>query len=451
MFVSVLLFYILINLVWHYNVRYLNEIFSFLVFYSAYSITPSLKVDKISIISPKNLMLLVFFMRLVICPITIFIAGPQKWQLPADPSNRDLFIVHLITFIAFFAFTVGWDSVRKDDLTIESSDRNIVKFRNNGVLTIFLLGSLVFIILGFYGSFDNYLKSLFVEDYHQFQEGKGKLVIFLTILFKYGTPFIGIITGLYFLDRIRGGVWIKASVAFLFIMIIVFLALGPSRNNMIFPSLAFLAACIPLHFRIKFRDFILVAAGILILLFLFQNIRKKENEHQLGELNRTEKFLEFVQVYFLSPHIMTPLLIIERDNEDIPFTIHASLLETLPVIGKEFRDKSGSYFYNVAYGRALGPDQVLPTYGEIYLNLGYVGVVAVFLITGLLYRKIHIFFNKNAFNDPILRAVTFYFSLIFNATIFYSYSVLGQFIYYNSILVLIVLIFRDKPKHDDGK
>lgn len=443
-FISLLSIYVIISYIWRHDLKFLNEVVSIVIFYSAYLITPTLRLDKISIVSPKNLMLLVFFMRLVVCPVTIFFAGQQQWKLPAIPTPHDLYVVHLITFLAFYSFVAGWDCVKEKSKPSANHALPEVRLRNNGILLLILLCCFLFVIFRFYGSFGDYFKSLFYEDYYLYHEGSGKLTRYLAILFRYGIPFIGIISGLFILSRVSGGTWTKAAIAFIMVLLILFLALGPSRNNMIFPSLAFLAACIPVHFRIRFRDFVMVAVGFLILLFLFQNFRKRGNEEMMEELNTSEKFIEFVQVYFVSPHIMTPLLSMKSDIPDIPFTLHASFLEPIPVLGSSFRDKSGTYFYNLAYGRAVGPDQVLPTYGEIYLNLGYAGVLVVFFVTGLLYRKIDIFFRSGTMHDPVLRSVAFYLTLLFNATIFYSYSVLAQFLFYNSVMVFAILLLRDK-------
>lgn len=442
---SLLIFvYFTISIILNHNTGFLNEVFSILLFYCVYLLTPSIWVEKSSIISPKNIMLLVFFMRLVVCPVTIFIAGPQSWRLQTDPAADDLFLVHIITFISFVSFIVGWDLHNTAKPPNVELLRPRFRFKNNLFLLIFLIGCLIFVVFGFYGSLSDYLKSIFIEDYHSSIEGRSKILIYLTILFRYGTPFIGIILGIFILSSIRGGVWVKAIIAVISILLILFLALGPSRNNMIFPVLAFLAACIPFYFRINFRDFIIGAFGFLVLLFLFQNVRKRENAIIIQDLNRTEKFIEFVQVYFVAPHIMTPMLRIEEEFDEVPFTLHASLLESIPILGNSFRDRSGSYVYNVAYGRAVGPDQVFPTYGEIYLNMGLIGLILVFALTGFVYRRIDLFFNYKTTEDPLLRAIVLYLALLFNATIFYSYSVLGQFIFYNSILVIIILILRDK-------
>jgi hypothetical protein len=447
-FFTVIFFFIISSKLVNYNSRYLNEIFSMLVFFTAYYLTPSIRVDKINLVSPKNLMLLIFFVRLVICPITIFFTGFHKWVLPFFPNNEELYKAYLITVLAFISFVIGWDLLKKSNTETSNIADAKFKFRNNAVIAAALFAMLFFLIFFFYGSIAAYLRSFYLEDYLQYQENSGKLLIYFSIMAKYGISFLGIIVGFYAIDRIKGGVWIKGLVAFFSIILIIILSMGPSRNNMVFPVLAFLAASIPKYFRIRYRDFIFGCIAFILFAFVFQNYRKHVNEQIISQLNKADKFIEFVQVYFDAPHIMTPIFRLKEGPENKVFTLHSSLLETIPVLGTPFRDKSGSYIFNLAYDRIEGRDQVFPTSAEVYFNLGWIGVIVVFLLTGFLYRKINDFFLNYTLNDPVFRATVFYLTLVFNATIFYSYSVLGQLIFYNSIIVILIMVFRDRNHHE---
>jgi hypothetical protein len=445
---AVLFLFIIISELVNYNVRYLNEIFSMLIFFITYYLTPSIRVDKINLVSPVNLMLLIFFVRLVICPITIIFTGFQNWVLPFFPNNQELFKAYLITLLAFISFIIGWDILNKGRNESGIVNSGSFKFRNNALIAAVLLAMLFFLVFFYYGSFSGFLKSFYLEDYFKYRENKSKLLIYFSIMFKYGISFLGIIIGLYAIDRVKGGIWIKGLVAFLSIILIIILSMGPSRNNMVFPILAFLAASIPKYFRIRYRDFIIGCIAFILFAFIFQNYRMHKNNQVISQLNSSDKFIEFVQVYFDAPHIMTPVFRLPETPENKIFTLHSSLLETIPVLGTPFRDKSGSYIFNVAYNRLEGRDQVFPTSAEIYFNLGWIGVIAIFLFTGFFYRKINEFFLDQTLADPVFRASIFYLTLVFNATIFYSYSVLGQLIFYNSIIVVLIILFRDRIQHE---
>ena len=447
-FIFLLGIFAFLGFITNYKIKLFSEISSIIIFFYAYLITPSIHVDKVNIVSPKNLMLLIFFTRLVICPVSIILFGYKTWVLPEFPVPQMIHKASMISSFAFFSFVIGWDlinEVRKKDA---GPAQGKYRFRNNALIALGLLIVLLLFIVFFYGSFQNYVKTLFLEDYLGIHSGKSKVMIYANIMFKYVIPFFAVILGIHALEKTKIGLWGKASIAFLFTVLIIILALGPSRNNIVFPVLAFLSAIIPRYFRIKFRDFILGSIVFLVLAFLFQNIRKRSNEEIISELNTGEKFIEFIQVYFVSPHIMTPMFLIDEKFEKIPFTLHSSLMETIPVLGMPFREKSGSFYYNAGYGREGARDQVFPTYGEIVLNLGYIGLFLTFILTGFIYRKIDIFFHRKTQDDPLFRSIIFYFTLLFNATIFLSYSVFAQFVFYNSVLLFVIMLFRDRPGHE---
>jgi hypothetical protein len=445
-FLMILIVFILVSLFTRHNIRLFNEFYSIIIFFSAYLTVGSVKIDKVNIVSPVNLMLFVFFMRLVICPITIIFFGYQKWVIPFTPTNTEVFKSYLLVFLSFYCFVIGWDLVKQTYKQLLPVKNEKVTFRNNSVLAVLLLSLMVLLIFIMYGSFSAYLNSIYLEDYHKYVTNSNKLLLYLFLLIKYAVPFFAIISGIYILDRINGDVYISGIITAMFVILIVLFALGPSRNNIVFPVLAFLSAVIPRYLRLKLRDFILACVLFLIVAFLFQNLRWKRNRDVLSKLNSTEKFIEFIQVYFNAPHIMTPTFRADEKLKKVPFTLDASLLESIPVIGIPFRSRSGSFVYNVAYANPNGRDQVFPAPAEVFINSGYIGVVFIFLLIGYLYRKIDLFFHNRTYEDPVFRAIIFYLALVFNATIFLSFSVMGQFIFYNCILIGIIMLLRDKQR-----
>lgn len=442
----ILIVFILVSLFTRHTIRLFNELYSIIIFFSAYLTVGSVKIDKVNIVSPVNLMLLVFFMRLVICPLTIIFFGYQKWVIPFTPTNTEVFKSYLLVFLSFYCFVIGWDLVKQTYKQLLPVKNEKIFFRNNSVIALLLLCLMVLLIFIIYGSFSSYLNSIYLEDYHKYVTDSNKLLLYLFLLIKYGVPFFAIISGIYILDRINGDVYTSGVITAIFVILIVLFALGPSRNNIVFPVLAFLSAVIPRYLRLKLRDFILACVLFLIVAFLFQNLRWKRNKDVLSKLNSTEKFIEFIQVYFNAPHIMTPTFRVDEKLNKVPFTLDASLLESIPVIGISFRSRSGSYVYNVAYANPKGRDQVFPAPAEVFINLGYIGVVLVFILIGYFYRKIDLFYHNRTYEDPVFRAIIFYLALVFNATIFLSFSVMGQFIFYNCILIGIIMLLRDKQR-----
>jgi hypothetical protein len=91
------------------------------------------------------------------------------------------------------------------------------------------------------------------------------------------------------------------------------------------------------------------------------------------------------QMYALAPQFLGFLL--EADSESTGvFTAStplASMLSPLPIIGKPWRDDSGTFIYNrLIYGRSDIIDQIVPCQGELFLSLTIVGLAAFFAALG---------------------------------------------------------------------
>ena len=65
----------------------------------------------------------------------------------------------------------------------------------------------------------------------------------------------------------------------------------------------------------------------------------------------------------------------------------------VPVLGKSFRDASGTGLYNGwIYGSADFHDQVIPFAGELYIDLRFVGVLVGFLMLGAIVARLQVGF-----------------------------------------------------------
>jgi hypothetical protein len=74
-------------------------------------------------------------------------------------------------------------------------------------------------------------------------------------------------------------------------------------------------------------------------------------------------------------------------------TMVASVLSPVPVLGKSFRESSGSALYNrTLYGMPGFEDQIIPFSAELFVNFHAVGVLAGFFGLGLLLGRAHLWF-----------------------------------------------------------
>ena len=217
-FIILVTIFVVLGLITGFRIKFYSEIFSIIIFSCASYLTPSLRVDTTNLVSPVNLMLLIFFTRLVICPLTIMLFGYQPWVLPEMPDSELIFKSSVISDIAFLSFVTGWDLLNEPGSSATDAKHSKFRFRNNGIIAVGLLITLLIFIFFYYGSLSYYFSTLFYEDYFGVQQEKGKLWIYSNILFKYVIPFLGIILGIYTLEKINVGLWGKAFIAFLFVL-----------------------------------------------------------------------------------------------------------------------------------------------------------------------------------------------------------------------------------------
>ena len=121
-------------------------------------------------------------------------------------------------------------------------------------------------------------------------------------------------------------------------------------------------------------------------------------------------------------------------------TIHASFMESFPVLGKPFRDRAGVKVYNAMINNSRSNDMFFPFSAEIFYNLGFVGLIIFNILIGYIYAHFNGFFNKIHEDNFLLKYCVFYSCLLFNATILLSVSVLGQFLFYLFFPIPIIFL-----------
>ena len=188
---------------------------------------------------------------------------------------------------------------------------------------------------------------------------------------------------------------------------------------------------------------------LLILLFLifFYGSVRSQSELDTQRVNSLfETYIDDMdyiwyahQIYFGSPYQITPLL-----NSDMQhhFTLLASVLDPIPILGKAFREQSGPFLYNlIIYDSPDVQDKVIPVAGELFFNGGYAFVFMAHLLIGRAYSKLDFMFKQNiAVNLPLALTV-FYFTLLSNAFLMLSITVFIQFMVFNAAPILCIWLF----------
>jgi len=88
-----------------------------------------------------------------------------------------------------------------------------------------------------------------------------------------------------------------------------------------------------------------------------------------------------LQTYAQAPQFVGFML--ERaESGASPLMVVNSVLSPVPLVGKSFREMSGTAFYNRQIYGSGASDQIAPLEGELYLSLGLPGLCLVFVFIG---------------------------------------------------------------------
>jgi hypothetical protein len=385
--------------------------------------------------TPKNIMLFIWLNKLLIIPIELIFIGNKVASF--DLKNQPLVTEISIVLLSCVAFGVGWGSN-----LLKIPKYKIPPFRTAGQLAIvYIIIALSSLIL-LYGSLSNYWAgAIFTYATREaLEQVSGTFVGFLANVGQRFWAF-GVILFWYLWDRrykpLSQRYW---QIPWLFLCVIG--TLSSNRTNMIFPFLTFLSILWP-KWEVGRKWWLITLVFSLIFLVLFfghvrvQPFLDPERIHELFTIywSDTNYIWSAHQLYFGTPYQISPLL----TDTNPTFTLLASVLEPIPILGKAFREQSGPFVYNSALNKYFSQDQIIPMAGELFYNGGYLLVTAGYMAFGMVYRWLDATFKNYIITNLPLAACFFYLSLLFNATLLLSLSVLVQFALYNAPPALLFI------------
>ncbi|AEI47512.1 hypothetical protein [Runella slithyformis] len=394
---------------------------------------PSFRPD-FTVVTPKNFLLFLWFNKLVIIPLELLWAGNT---LPVETfTNQDISTEILITLVSFGAFAVGWALFpQKQPIRIGPPLPALKKWA--GAYLIVALSSLVWL----YDSFDHYFeRAIFTYTTREIVEKNGTFLGFLANIgqrfWVFGVLFV------WYKWKIKKGKfrWLRKI---FWLLLCLAGTLSSNRSNMVFPILTLMSV---LYAGWKTRysfGLALFFSALFLFSFFFGYVRVQPSlDAEMLEilfndfLERREYILQAHQLYIGSPYQITPLLSIQSPS----FTLIASLLEPIPILGKAFREQSGPYIYNLAYHQSLvSQDKVIPMAGELYYNGGYLLEGLGYSVFGIVFRWLDTAFKSIVPVNLPLAAAIFSIMLLFSATLLLSLTVLMQFMVYNTLPALLVI------------
>ncbi len=357
--------------------------------------------------SPLNLALGLLLVKLIIAPVMVMIVGAGNDLFVAVPSRESMEGAVIIDLFAYVAFCLGL-FFASDRLTDQRPPSMIAAlFETPGPVTaiVFAAAGLLGFILVF-GS-PGRIVAYFLDpatSADMKDELEGSWSGFLGTILRPFLAFALVAWWARCVDRtapskgIRGQ--LLAGVVAAIGITLANLTFSFNRAAFVFPVLSLVAVYSARVRRIP-PLVTAIALGLLLpVLFLLAHFRasrlpgavaddSKTTQASMGEANDT------VQGYAGGPPLAGLFLQELKWGEHLfgGSTLVASAFSPVPILGKSFRDSSGSALYNnTLYGMPGWEDQIIPFSSELFVNLHVFGVVSGFFMLGLALSKAQLFF-----------------------------------------------------------
>ena len=434
--------------------KYPGVLVSTFVFFLVQCFLPACRPVSGKLLCPWNWALVVFFLQLVLLPLSVLLFGPSQGVLPFLPSDRAINLAMLINTAAFVAFCGAYHyftrrlEIGRRSSALQPDSR--VAGRAPSLAYITLNGAIG--LTGFFFAFGAFSK---VKEY--FSDPAGYLSRLAGISDKLGLaaglflrPFLGICVVMLWcrwLDRKRSHKTkhFSSVVTALAILAVCFSnsTFNYNRGSLVVPLVAMLAVIVSGPGRIPRRTVVSSCAIVLVVLLLMpfygayrsSNFAGRElfNDPSVRDfLADKVELTEMFQVYGGAPQFLGFFLEASKwgANPQWGKVLISSTLAPLPIFGKPFRDNSGTAIYNrLIYGMLNSEDQIAPFQGEAFLDFHLAGVLAGFSLLGWIAFKLQYAFATSQLFFEIF--IWQYFSVWTFFLILGSLSVVSQvFIYF---------------------
>ena len=434
--------------------RYPGALASALAFYLVQCFFPTCRPIPGKLLCPWNWALFVFFIQLVLLPFSLLLFVPLPGVLPFLPSDQAINLAMLTNVAAFLTFSATYHVfARRARYRAQQSlppAHSRVASRSPSLAYICLNGGIG--IIGFFIAFGGLEK---VAEY--FSDPYGYLSRIAGVSDKLGLaaglflrPFLGVCVVMLWcrwLDR-KGSQKARGTSGILTLVAILAVCLSNAtfnynRGSVVVPLVAMLAVTLSGPRRISRVTALCAGAAVLAVLlvapFYGAYRSSKFTGHEIFRDSSVRSVLfdkveltEMFQMYGGAPHFLG--FFMEMGHWGAPplwgKTLLCSALSPLPILGKPFREESGTAIYNrLIYGQLDVQDQIAPFQGEAFLDFHLTGVLAVFFVLGwIAFRLQTVFLNSMSYFEIF---VWQYLSIWTFFLIFGSLSVVSQiFVYF---------------------
>lgn len=438
-----------------------------LVFFLVQCFLPGCRPVASRPLCPWNWALFVFFLQLVLLPLSLLLFGPLPGVLPALPSDLAINLAILINVAAFLSFCSVYHFLwRRSEAARQSGVAQPATRAVTPSLFYIALNAAIG-LTGFFFAFGNFGA---LERY--FSDPSGYLSGLPTVAGKLGVaaglflrPFLGfalVLGWCRWLDRVsdrRINKW-SGIVTLLAIPVVCFsnATFHYNRGALLVPLVAMLAVMVGGPRRFPRRTLAFAGAALLVVLSVmpFYGVYRSSNFtlRQLASEHSAREFLtdridlpEMFQVYGGAPQFLAYFLEQGRWAAHPAWgrVLVSSALAPVPILGKPFRPETGTAIYNrLIYGASDVADQIAPFTGEIFLDFHLAGVLAGFCLLGWAAHKLQRAFEGSRTSVEIF--LWQYFTIWTFFLIFGSVSVVSQiFLYFGWPLYFYLLLHRFRP------
>ncbi len=432
--------------------RYFGTVAGALIFFLVQCFFPGCRPVSGKWLCPWNRAHFVFFLQLVLLPLSVLAFGPRPGVLPSLPSGFAINVAMLLNCAAFLAFCAVYHFLWRRSNTARRAFAPAAE--NHGGPSFSLVYIALNAAIGFAGVFFAFGNWHALHQY--FSDPSGYLDGLRTATDKFGTaaglflrPFLGfalVMLWCRWLDRRNERERAKSSgMVTLAAILAVCLANATfhyNRGSLLVPLIAMLAVILSGPRRLSRRTFAFACAALVLLLAFmpFYGVYRSSDFtlRQVATKRSACEFLsdkidlpEMFQVYGGAPQFLAYFLEADRWAARPRWgrVLVSSVLSPVPILGKPFRPSAGSAIYNrLIYGTPDIADQVAPFVGELFLDFHLAGVLAGFCLLGWLARKLELAFENSRRSIDIF--LWQYISIWTFFLIFGSVSVLSQVLLY---------------------
>ena len=429
--------------------KYPGALVSAFVFFLVQCFLPACRPVWGKVLCPWNWALFVFFLQLVLLPLSVLLFGPCQSVLPFLPSDRTINLAMLMNSAAFVAFCATCSffarraEIRRQSSALQQDSRVVGSGPSLGYIV--LNGVIGFAGLFFaFGSLGN-LAQYFSDPAGYLSQVAGVSDKLGPAAGNFMRPFMGsciVMLWCRWLDR-KHSQKAKSFGSVVTVVAIVAVCLSNAtfnynRGSMVVPLVAMLAVIVSGPRRVPWKTVVSAAVTLLVVLLLLplygvyrsNNFTAQElfNDRSVRDVmaNNVE-LTEMFQIYGGAPQFLGFLL------ENAGWGAHpqwgkvlvSSTLSPLPILGKPFRENTGTAIYNMMiYDVPDISDQVPPFQGEAFLDFHLAGVLAGFSLLGWIAFKFQTaFVQSQSFFELFIWQ---YFSVWTFFLIFGSLSVTSQ-------------------------